>query len=566
MRASNLTGWLVGFVAVAVAACTGAIGDPDDGPGDDSDGSCVGCTPEGVKVAESTRFARLSHRQWENTVVDLFQLGGPTSLSETFAPDPLGGKAFDNNASSLEVTPTLWGDYQDAAEEVAQLVTSDPTLLAKIVPSDLPADMPARAEAWVDQFGKQAWRRPLTSAEHTALVSVFELGTTHYADLEPFTGGVRLTIEAILQSPFFVYRAELGTKEEANRLIELDNWEMASRLSYTLWNTMPDPELFRAAEAGELTTDDGLRVQIDRLLGSDRAQATIRSFFDQVNDAEQYVGIAKAEYAYPDFDPATGAEMREELLRFIDHVIVEEDGGLKDLLTSRTTFVTARLAEIYGIDPATLDFDETGFAQTELDPTQRSGILTRSGFLAWKGTESAPDTILRGVFVNRRFICQELGDPPDEAMGAILGDEETNREKVDALTGDGTCGATCHATFINPIGFAFENYGAIGEWRDLDNGHPIDAGAMFPFEDGEKTFSNAVELSDVLAETPQAHACFTRFWVEFALGRDVLLDDDPLIAQLEEESLAGASVRDVLATLLESPVFRYRVAVGTEGQ
>ncbi|MBK8941493.1 MAG: DUF1592 domain-containing protein [Polyangiaceae bacterium] len=549
---------LICGAALAVVACTGAIGDPSDGGATD-DGPCIGCTPEGVEVAPSTRFARLSHRQWENTVVDLFGLDAPVGASSSFTPDPLGGKAFDNNTASLDVTPGLWSDYQDAAEEVATLVVGDPALLAKIVPADLPAAMPDRAEEWLRAFGQRAWRRPLSADEVTAMMVVFNQGATHFPENDAFTAGVRLSLEAFLQSPYFVYRAELGALPNVNGLIELSDWEIATRLSYTLWDTMPDEELFRAAGEGELKSDDGLRAQIDRLLASDRARATIRSFTDQLSDAEQYLALTKSPTLYPDFDPAVGEDMREELHRFAEHVMLDEDGGLRELLTSRTTFVTAELAEIYGLDPATLTFDESGFAQVELDAAQRSGLLTRSGFLAWKGTETEPDTILRGVFINRRFICQDLGDPPDEAMGAQLGDEQTNRERVGALTGPGTCGATCHGTFINPIGFAFEHYGALGEWRDDEGGLPIDASASFPFREGETSFADALELSDVLADSPQAHACFARYWVEFTLGRDVLAADDPLIEQLADESHAGAPVRDVLAALLESPVFRYRV-------
>lgn len=548
---------LAGAVAMSIAACTGNIGDPNDGTPDD--GGCVGCTPEGIQVAQSTRFPRISHRQWENTVVDLFELSGPTNLSETFADDPLGGKAFDNNSASLEVTPNLWADYQEAAEDVAEMVTTDPGLLAKIIPADLPAEMPDRARAWVEEFGLRAWRRPLTPSEIASVAALFDQAGAHYPEMDPFVGGVRLALELFLQSPHFVYRVELSDQVEGNDLVPLSEWELASRLSYTLWDTMPDPELFRAAEAGELTTDAGLETQIERMLGSDRAKSTIRSFFAQLNQSDQYVNLTKSTTTYPDFDAAVGEDMRQELLKFVEHVAFEEGGGLRELLTSRVTFVTPRLAEIYGIDPSTLEFDESGFAQVELDGAQRSGILTRAGFLAWKGTESQPDTILRGVFVNRRFICSELGEPPDEAMGAELGDEQTNRERVDALTGPGTCGATCHGAKINPIGFAFEHYGALGEWRDLDNGQQIDASATFPFEEGEATYANAVELSNVLADSSQAHACFARFWLEFTLGRDLVPQDSSLVDFLEEESHAGGSVRDVLTALLTSPAFRYRL-------
>ncbi len=567
MRTSH---WILfGSCALALVACKGSIGDPEDGPGSDNDGpsDCVGCTPSGITVVDSTRFPRMSHRQWENTVVDLFELGAATGLSSAFAPDPLGGKAFDNNTASLQVTQSLWGDYQIAAETVAELVTSDAALLAKVVPADLPSEAAAKQKAWIESFGKRAWRRPLTAAEVDTLSGLFTQAPSHYSELDPFTAGVRVTIEELLQSPHFVYRPELGSDADENSLVALNDYELASRLSYTLWNTMPDATLMAAADAGDLVTDTGLADQIERLLASDRAVDTMRSFFDQLSDADQYDTIDKAVELYPDFDPSVGLEMREELARFVTYTVLDQNGGVRELLTSRTTFVTEQIAPIYGIDPNGLDYDAEGFAQVELDPTQRSGILTRAGFLAFKGTLSQPDTILRGVFINRRFICQELGEPPDEAAGAHLGEGNTNREKVELLTGAGTCGSTCHGSFINPIGYAFENYGALGEWRDSDNSVTIDASATFPFEDGEQTFSNAVELSDILAESPQAHACFSRYWVEYVLARDIAKKEDrALIDLVSEASQAGAPVREVLTTLLTSDAFRYRIGSAAGGE
>jgi hypothetical protein len=554
----------VGLSAI-VAACTGTIGGGDPGSQDGDDG-CPGCTESGIQISESSRFPRLSHAQWENTIVDLFYLDAPTGLSSAFAPDPLGGKAFDNNEASLSVTPNLWGDYQTAAETIGQMVTADPALLARIVPADLPADPAARKTAWITTFGKRAFRRPLSDDEVGAIAAVFDQGATHYTDIDAFTAGVRVAIEYILQSPHFIYRAELSSEVGEHHLILLSNWEIASRLSYAIRNTMPDDELFRAAEAGELDTIEGLEAQVDRLLTGDRARETFRLYYDQLLDANQYLNLSKSDILYPNFDPAIGADMRDELAKFLLHVVVDQSGGVREIMTSRTTFVTPEIAEIYGIDPASLPApDADGFSQVELDPSQRSGLLTLSGFLAWKGTESQPDTILRGVFVNHSIICQDLGDPPDEAAGAMFGGEPTNRERVNALTGPGTCGATCHGVFINPIGYAFEHFGALGEYRTEDNGFPIDSAATFPFADGEKAFADAVELSELLAASPQVHACFARHWIEFGLARDVVDEDQALVDLLTAESTGGAPVREVVRTLFTSDAIRYRLAT-MEGQ
>ncbi len=557
---------LASCAVLALAACTGEIGGDDPkGPGGDDDG-CVGCTESGIQIVASSRFPRLSHAQWENTVVDLFSLAAPTGFSSGFAPDPLGGKAFDNNEASLSVATTLWTDYQTAAEQVATLVTGDAAILANVVPDDLPTEPAARRDAWVTQFGKRAFRRPLTPAEVQTVSGVFDQGATHYPTMDAFTAGVRVSIEYLLQSPHFVYRAQLSDEVGDNHLITLSSWEIASRLSYAVWDSMPDDELFAAAEAGQLDTIEGLEAQVDRLLTSERARAMFLRFHDQLWTADQYSGLTKSATLYPDFDPAMGADMRTEVAKFVENVVVDQGAGVRELLTSRTTFVTPELAAIYGIDASSLGTpDADGFSRVELDPAQRAGFLTLSGFLTWKGTETQPDTILRGVFINLKVVCQDLGEPPDDAMGAELGDEPTNREKVNALTGPGTCGASCHGNFINPLGYAFENFGALGEYRTMDNGHPIDASSTYPFESGAQSYANAVELSQILAESEQVHGCFSRYWVEFSLGRSVTDDDRALIDQLAAESHAGASTRDVLRALLTSDAIRYRLAAA-EGQ
>ncbi|MEZ4293329.1 MAG: DUF1592 domain-containing protein, partial [Polyangiaceae bacterium] len=479
-----------GLSLVAVPACSGTLGDPySDGDG----GKGPGEEDPSAKAAAHLRFPRLSHSQWENTVVDLFHLDSPTGLSSSFTPDPLGGKAFDNNESALQVTPGLWADYQRAAEEVALLVTSDPDLLSRIAPASLPSDPAAKKKAFLESFGKRAFRRPLTPAEVSAFTALFDEAQTLDEGQDPFIAGVRLAVEAFLQSPHFVYRPELGELPRFDGTVPLTDYEVATRLSYALWGSMPDDLLFDAADKGELSSLSGIEAEARRLLASERARETLVAFHDQLYDAEQYVAIDKSLTAYPDFDPAIGGDMRKELSLFVDHVLFAEQGGLSDLLTSRTTFVNARLAAVYGIDDTGLDNDT--FVQVELPEAERSGLLTRAGFLAWKGTKSQPDTILRGVFINRRILCQELGDPPDAAMGAKLGDEQTNREKVTALTGKGTCGETCHGSFINPAGFAFEHYGALGEYRTEDNGFPIDASDTFPFEGGAQSYDGAVQFS-----------------------------------------------------------------------
>jgi hypothetical protein len=164
------------------------------------------------------------------------------------------------------------------------------------------------------------------------------------------------------------------------------------------------------------------------------------------------------------------------------------------------------------------------------------------------------------VYLSEYIVCASVGDPPDEAIGQTLGEGMTNRERVENLTGPGTCGASCHGTVINPLGYAFEHYGAAGEWRDVDNGFPIDSSASFSFDGETKSYTNAVELSDFVAASKSAHKCFAKSWIEFTMGRDLVSEDVGLTELIGDESHAGASVREMLRALLVSDAFRYRLA------
>jgi hypothetical protein len=511
------------------------------------------------------RFPRLSHLQWEQTVADLFNLDVPMGLSASFNPDPDGSKPFDNNQAQLEVGPSLWSDYQTAAETVAEKVTSSPEQLARFLPDSTSSDPVEKEGAFLQTFGQRVYRRPLSPSELHARRTLFDQAPALYPELDPFLAGVRASVAAFLQSPYFLYRAELSEEPATvgSPLVPLGNWEIASRLSYSIWNSMPDDELFRAAAAGELAL--GVDAQIARMISTPRARATVRRFFDQLYGGDRYASLSKNPTLYPDFTPTIAAEMRAELGKFAENVY-GQGGGVRELLTSTTTFVTPHLSAIYGLTPPGTGIpDADGFVQVQLDPSQRAGLLTLSGFLSWKGTASQPNTIQRGVFINRKIICQPLSPPPCAAQGKTLGDQKTDRERVTALTGPGTCGAGCHGIYINGPGFALEHYGAMGEYRNVDGAAAIDSSGTFPFSDGPLSFASAIDFSAELAASPQVHACFSDYLVQYAAGRDTVPDDAIVVDQLAKRSVAGASARDLLISFLESDLARYPLAI-TESQ
>jgi hypothetical protein len=537
-----------------LTACVGIVGDPATG---------LEATNASPLQVVAVRFPRLSHPQWEQTVVDLFHLDAPTGLSASFSPDPDGNRPFDNNEAELEVTPALWNDYQTAAEAIAEQVTSSAEQLARFLPDSTSSRLADKEAAFLRIFGQRVYRRPLSASELDARRTLFDRAPELYPDLDPFVAGVRASVVAFLQSPFFIYRAELSQEPTAmgSPIGPLGDWEIASRLSYAIWNTMPDDELFRAAAAGELATAAGAHAQISRMISAPRTRVTVRRFFDQLYGGDRYAGLNKNPTLYPDFTPTIAADMRAELGKFTGNVY-EQGGGVRELLTSTTTFVTPGLSAIYGVTPPGASVqDADGFVQVQLDPTKRAGLLTLSGFLGWKGTASQPNTIQRGVFINRKIICQPLPSPPPQAQGKTLGDQKTDRERVDALTGPGTCGAGCHGIYINGPGFALEHYGAMGEYRAFDGDTPVDSSGTFSFAEGPVAFTDAIDLSETLARSPQVHACFSDYLVQYVVGRDTAPADAAVVEELAGRSAAGASTRDLLISLLESDLTRYPLAI-----
>lgn len=494
------------------------------------------------------RFPRLTHAQWEATVADLFRLSDQTGLSSTFTPDPQLGR-FDNNIARLSTSSGLWHDYQLAAETVAGRVVTDPAIYASLVPDPATAD----ARQFIASFGLRAFRRPLTDAEVDRYYELFSAAPAVYPTLDAFSAGVRQTIAGMLQSPFFLYRTELSTTKVGIGM-PLNNYEIASRLSYLFWNSMPDDELFEAAKAGKLMDAEGVREQAARLFDSPRAQAQFRNFHFQAFKIQQYADLDKNTTLFPNWRKEVGGMMQEEALRFLDS-LVTNDGGVTELLTSTKAYVNEDLAKIYGVPGIT----GTEFQEVDLDPATRAGLLTRAGFLAKNATLTESDPIHRGVSINIDIICRSITAPPN-IPDNLMRTGTTTREKVNSITGEGTCGENCHHTIINPIGFAFENFDALGQYRTTDNGQPVDSAATYTFPDGRTiSYANAVDLSKQLAQLPEVHACYTQQLLEFMLGRDLQQVDKVVVRDLAQQSLEDhLSIKDLVLTVVTSNTFRVR--------
>ncbi len=503
----------------------------------------------------SSRFVRLNHRQWENTVRDLLRLDAPLGLSSTFVAEPLRGN-FDTNGGILTVSQDLSRDYQNAAEKIAEKVAREPALLARLAPDD---GSEGRAQRFIESFGKRAFRRPLSADEISGAEALFAKGAELIDSGDAFADGVELVVSYFLQSPNFVYRTELSDSASGNK-VWLNSYEVASRLSYALTSSMPDDDLFGAADRNELINSKTLREQATRLVGSSAAHDTVSTFHNQLLKMAQYDAISKNADNYPEFQGASG-DLKQETLRFVDDVVFAQNRGFEELMSAPYTFANARVAGMYGLDAAALGLGDD-FRRVELDPSQRAGLLTQIGFLASFGENSLPNSILRGVFVARRVLCVDLPRPDKVPMLPPIEPGGTNRTRIVNITKDQPC-ASCHANLINPLGFGLEKLSGVGVYREAeDSGQPIDATGTYKFDGEDVSYDGAVEMAQAIAVSQDAHDCYARHWVEYLYGRDVdmTLDaDTSLVEQAGALSRHDASLQKLLVELVSTESFVTRM-------
>lgn len=547
---------LVATFVLGLAACQGTITDPG-GSTTGSGGGGAGTGPiDTTKNAllPSPRVTRLSHEQWENTVTDLFGYAQPTGKSASFPSDPqTAGYLFDNDGASLQVGQALWTSYQQAADEVAADAVGNAAILDPLLPADT-GDPAARARGFIETFGKRAYRRPLTTTEVDDLMVVYDAAPPNNPTVPAFDAGMRQVIAAILQSPFFLYRVESSTTKDSSGAITLTPYEQASRLSYLIVNSMPDDLLFQAAEAGTLSTVEGLETEARRLLKLPRAKGTVTRFFHAFLDLPKWTKIAPLDAQFPNAPENFAALAQQENEQFIQYLF-GAGAGYREVLTSNETFVNADLASVYGLSGNFTD----EFQKVTLDAGKRRGVFTQLGFLAANATSVDPDPIHRGAFLARRVACLTLSAPPDMVPELPAPGNKSNRQNVEDHTQQpGSTCSGCHATKINPLGFPFEHYDAIGAWRDQDNGHEIDP-ATTPLINGQPTpVADALELADAFANSQATHECYTERWIEYAFNRKGMEQDIGVVKYLAEESVNGSGIEDMLVKLVTTRAFRSR--------
>jgi hypothetical protein len=469
--------------------------------------------------------------------LSLQELLGKAEQTERLPPE-------DDSGSVSELLVSV---MHDIAHATAQTIVSDPTRLAAVVDCDPAAGAEACSAHFIERFLRQAFRRPATSEERTEMGDVFQRGQELGRN---FDSGVRAVIEVTLQSPEFLYLLEFGSGPANNGVVALAPFEMAARLSFFLTGGPPDADLSEAAEQGRLQQGSGLEEQVRRLVGSPANRDHVVSFYRHIyrlqNDGSAEVPVSNELLEFA----------REETRLFIEDATFEI-GTYRALLTEPTTWLNEPLARFYGYS------DVTGaeFRKVELDPAKRAGLFTQQAFLDATSFTRRPGTMQRGLVVLNQLLCVNMPpDPPslDPIEPPDPLPDGTWRKQLEAFTSPAEC-AGCHA-ILNAAGFAFEHYDAVGRYRTLDAGQPIDASGTLSVTDAAGTFEDATQLLQHIANSKDGQACFVRHWLEHAYRRQLDTEDSCVMAELTrsfEES--DGSVVQLMLALARSDRFKYRL-------
>lgn len=496
--------------------------------------------------APAPRLKRLTRPQYDNILMDLF--GASLVLPASLEPDERVEGLYAVGAATTSISAYGVEKYESAAYDIARQVMADSALRARWVPcaGDVLDDEACMAEA-LDDLGRLAWRRPLSGAELDRLV---DLSSQAAQALGTFDNGLTFGFAALLMSPHFLYRVELGDSSDAPAG-GYDDYEMASRLSFFLWNTAPDDTLLTAAAESKLTDEDSLAGIVAQMIADPRAKNGVQALFTEMLELDNLDALNKDPTVYTYMSDALGPSARTETLSVVTRHVFDDDAPYPELFTTRQTYLDRTLAALYNVPAPSLD----GFAPVELPADGgRRGLLGHASFLALHAHASTTSVTRRGIFVREVLLCTVIPEPPANANTAIPEvdeDARTMRERIAVHLEDPTC-ASCH-NITDPIGLGFENFDGLGMWRDAENGATIDASGDL---DGAP-FADAWEMGAVVAQDRQLGPCLTETFLRYATGSRSA-DLDALLVDWHAEGFADANFRVLwlLRDVALSPAFR----------
>ena len=565
---------LLGPIAlIMLAGCSGTIGEPSDtigggasGPGATSSGTRAGtssgssgptggpanCTDGNVHPNRAP-LRRITRFEYTNTVREL--LTDPTPTGSQLPSEEIGN-GFSNSADHQSASSSLIADYGTVAEAAAARAVATPAVMARYAPcaaSVTAATQDACARTMIEKFAPLAYRRPLAAGEADELLALQKSVTAK----STFVTGIASVIEAVLQSPDFLYRVEFGVDDPARAGVRRPSGdEMATRLSYLFWGTSPDDTLRAAAQRGELLTNDGVRKQAERLVADGKAHEVSAFFFDNLLPINALSELERDKTHFPTFSKTIGSLLRVETQTFLENEIFGNNASWPSMITANYTYVNGPLAAYYGIPGVQGDT----FVKVPLpDTKKRLGLLLQGGIMAGTITTNESNPVLRGSFVINKILCQNILLPTDPAILAQVKVPEgvtgkTARERFSKHSEQAVCKA-CHQS-LDPIGFALENFDPVGLWRDTENQVMIDASGGVPGTEG--TVNGPVELVQKLATTDDVKTCFATHWADFAYGRITGEGDECTKASIDESfKKSGYNVKQMLVDLTQTDAFLY---------
>lgn len=526
-----------------VSACTAEVSEPRGFPDEPP-------PPANVFVPAPATMHRLTVTEYQNSVRDLLP-AGITVPSELEADTPLHGYA-SVGASDLTISPRAAELYEAAAFSVGEQVFGDAAMRASFVGCE-PADVSDPCIAtFLRAFARRAWRRPITEDELAALVT---LAQTIGTDLAAPWRGVEFAMMAVLQSPSFLFRVERGEPDPDH-----PGWhrytsvEMASRLSYFIWKSIPDEELLAAGERGDLVTEDGLRDAVERMLDSPKAESALTSWFAEYAATERVLTVSKDGTLFPQLTPTLREAMRREIELVFAEQAFNPSADFRYLFQTDRVFVNDELAAIYGIPaPGVTGLDLVPRNLRPGDP--RGGIVARAGLLTQFAAATRTSPTFRGKFIRSMVLCEDVPPPPpgvNTELPAEMGmGPRTLRQRLADHALNPTC-ASCHNA-MDPLGFALEHYDAIGRWRDDEGGLTIDTTADL---DGTP-IDGAGELGAALADDPRVTACVARQLYRYATGHLEERNEEVAIDALGDRFVQGGyRFRELVTELVLSNGFR----------
>jgi hypothetical protein len=540
----NAAATATGGTGTPGTGATGGTANATGGTGAGTSSACGSSAPAAVPFRVMTRLNRV---EYDNTVRDL--VGDTThAVLDALNPDS-GDGGFDNNAAALSISPALASQYEALALTLATnaMAAGSPGrsfVLGTCNPQSSSESTCASQAA--SQFAARAWRRPLKSGEADSLVAIYTQARD--AGLS-FDDGMKFLVEAVLLSPHFLFRPELDPTPDSTEQHAVDPYELASRLSYFVWSSMPDAELIDAAAKGMLGSSAGVQAELDRMWADPKADALFARFPGLwLNTQNVTVSKVPAADIFPAFDSALQTAMQTEASLFMREFMTT-DVNFMDFLTAKFTYLNAKLAQFYGVSG---QFNDT-FQRVTLDGnSQRGGILTQASFLTVTSLSERTSPVRRGQWVLARVLADPPPPPPDMVPpldSTTVPAGATMRERLELHVGKPAC-AGCHAV-MDPIGFGLENYDAIGAWRDTDNGSPVDASGTL---DTGASFTGGIPLAALLRQDPRMPTAVVQYLLSYALGRETQAADACVVSGLakafngDDHGHMSALVRRVVAT------------------